>query len=73
MPIQASFLMLVVVGFLGSSRPALAETAGPSLYTAMAIVTGTDMRSRPAGFARCLREVLVKVSGNPALATWIRV
>ena len=25
------------------------------------------MRSRPAGFAHCLREVLVKVSGEPKL------
>jgi hypothetical protein len=25
------------------------------------------MRSRPAGFARCLREVLVKLTGDPAL------
>lgn len=37
------------------------------LYQAVAIVTGSDMRSRPAGFARCLREVLVKVSGEPRL------
>jgi uncharacterized protein len=37
------------------------------LYKATTIVTGTDMRSRPAGFARCLREVLVKVSGEPRL------
>jgi uncharacterized protein len=37
------------------------------LYQATAIVTGTDMRSRPTGFAQCLREVLVKVSGEPRL------
>jgi hypothetical protein len=36
-------------------------------YQAYAIVTGTDMRQRPWGFAQCLREVLVKVSGNPRL------
>ena len=37
------------------------------LYQAYAIVTGTDMRQRPWGFAQCLREVLVKVSGDPRL------
>ena len=37
------------------------------LYSADAIVTGTDMRQRPWGFAQCLREVLVKVSGDPRL------
>lgn len=39
---------------------------GP-MYQAYVIVTGTDMRERPRGFAQCLREVLVKVSGNPRL------
>ncbi len=39
----------------------------PALYQATAIVTGTDMRQRPVGFARCLTEVLVKVSGAPRL------
>jgi hypothetical protein len=38
-------------------------------YQATAIVTGYDMRSRPAGFAHCLREVLVKVSGEPRRST----
>jgi len=37
------------------------------LYRATVIVTGTDMRSRPGGFAACLREVLVKVAGEPRL------
>ena len=40
---------------------------GGGFYQAYAIVTGTDMRQRPWGFAQCLREVLVKVSGNPLL------
>ena len=31
------------------------------------IVTGTDMRQRPWGFAQTLREVLVKSSGDPRL------
>ena len=38
-----------------------------ALYTADAIVTGTDMRQRPWGFAQCLTEVLVKVAGDPTL------
>jgi hypothetical protein len=50
---------------------AVAETAHAedtgAFYQAYAIVTGTDMRQRPWGFAQCLREVLVKVSGDPRL------
>ncbi len=38
------------------------------LYEARTIVTGTDLRERPAGLLRCLRDVLVQVSGDPALA-----
>ena len=37
------------------------------MYGADAIVTGTDMRQRPWGFAQTLREVLVKLSGDPRL------
>lgn len=37
------------------------------MYQADAIVTGTDMRQRPWGFAQTLHEVLVKVSGDPRL------
>jgi hypothetical protein len=44
-----------------------------TLYEARVIVTGTDMRSRPWGFAQCLADVLVKVSGDPALAHDARV
>lgn len=40
---------------------------GGGFYQAYAIVTGTDMRQRPWGMAQCLREVLVKVSGDPRL------
>src|SRR5579872_4705345 len=39
----------------------------PALYQAYEIVTGTDMRQRPWGFAQTLREVLVKVSGDTRL------
>ena len=37
------------------------------MYEADAIVTGTDMRQRPWGFAQTLRDVLVRSSGNPRL------
>ncbi len=47
-------------------RAVEAEAVG-DLYKATVIVTGYDMRSRPQGFARALREVLVKLSGEPRL------
>lgn len=37
------------------------------IYRAYEIVTGTDMRQRPWGFAQTFREVLVKASGDPRL------
>lgn len=53
--------------------PARAQPIDPGLYQADTIVTGTDMRSRPSGFAECLRQVLVKVSGDPNLRDDLRV
>jgi uncharacterized protein len=61
----AAFLALVVGCPAGATR-AGAQSPG-DLYQAVAIVTGTDMRSRPIGFAKCFRDVLVKVSGEPRL------
>lgn len=55
------------------ATPAAARSLSPALYQATAIVTGTDMRERPRGFAECLTEVLVKLSGRPALARDPRV
>jgi uncharacterized protein len=58
------------VALSAAGLPAFAEElASPdgALYSAYAIVTGTDMRQRPWGMAQCLREVLVKVSGDPRL------
>jgi uncharacterized protein len=43
------------------------------MYRADAIVTGTDMRQRPWGFAQTFREVLVKVSGDPRLVDDARI
>src|ERR1700733_343054 len=38
-----------------------------AVYQADVIVTGTDMRQRPWGFAQTFRTVLVKSSGDPRL------
>jgi uncharacterized protein len=65
----ASALLLVALSMAlaaASARPGRAEDTR-DFYKATTIVTGTDMRSRPSGFAQCLREVLVKVSGQPRL------
>jgi len=58
------------LALLGAAIPVRAAEPAPdiaALYGADAIVTGTDMRQRPWGFAQCLKEVLVKVSGDPRL------
>ncbi|MHB8733277.1 MAG: DUF2066 domain-containing protein, partial [bacterium] len=60
---------------LGAILIAAAAAAGPpggaqpsdDLYQATVIVTGTDTRSRPIGFAQALRNVLVNVTGEPRL------
>ncbi len=36
-------------------------------YRATAIVTGTDMRQRLSGFADCLTQVLLKLTGQPSI------
>ena len=53
--------------FLGLGAGA-AAAADPALYRCTAIVTGQGEETRAAGFARCLREVLAKVSGDARLA-----
>lgn len=60
-------LLLVVAALPLAARSGRAQDVS-GLYQATAIVTGSDRRQRPIGFARCLREVLVKVSGEPRLA-----
>lgn len=52
---------------------ALLLLAGPAcaqsdLLACRVIVTGSDLRSRPEGLARCVRAVVVKVTGKPGLA-----
>ena len=65
--------MIFFVIFLAVRAPSARAQDAPDLYQSTAIVTGTDMRSRPTGFARCLRDVLVKVSGEPRLIKDARV
>jgi hypothetical protein len=60
-----SFGLGLALGLGGRAAAAPEDASG--FYQAYAIVTGTDMRQRPWGFAQCLREVLVKVSGDPRL------
>ncbi len=47
--------------------------AQPVIYRAQSYTTGTDERDRPAALARCVRDVLVQVSGDPALLNDPRV
>ena len=49
--------------------PAMAEEIAPdpAVYTCRVYVTGSDTRNRPAALEQCVRDVLVKLSGNPAL------
>jgi len=50
------------------ATPALAAPpVSPALYQATALVTGTDMRQRPLGFAETFTEVCIKLSGRPEL------
>jgi len=60
----ASFLVLAS---LAAIAPAGAQEADDPLYQSVVLVTGYDMRSRPTGFARALRNVLVNLSGDPRL------
>ena len=67
-------LPMLSAGAVLSAIAGSAAAEDPSdFYQAYAIVTGTDMRQRPWGMAQCLREVLVKVSGDPGLKDDARV
>src|SRR5579872_1013268 len=63
----------LVAGLLAVAASANPVASAPGLYEARAIVTGTDSRQRLEGFAHCLRDVLVKVSGDPALLDDARI
>ena len=59
-------LLLLLTG------PAVAQI-GPDLYHAETLVTGREMPGRMDGAAAGLRDVLVKLTGNPALLTDARI
>jgi hypothetical protein len=59
MALAATFVAAMV-------RPVSAELS-QYLYHSNVIVTGYDMRQRPWGFAQALREVIVKLTGEPRL------
>jgi hypothetical protein len=71
----ATLLIAAAIGAAVAAFPArpLSADSATDLYKATVIVTGYDMRSRPKGFAQCLREVLVKLSGEPRLGRDPRV
>jgi len=74
-PPLAPLLVAVSIGIAFGAVPARPASADgvTDLYKATVIVTGYDMRSRPKGFAQSLREVLVKLSGEPRLSRDARV
>ncbi|SDR40205.1 hypothetical protein SAMN05519103_02696 [Rhizobiales bacterium GAS113] len=67
--VLSPYAFLLLAGFLAGASGRAQESSKEmdGMYQATVIVTGTDMRSRPIGFSRALREVLVKVSGEPRL------
>jgi uncharacterized protein len=67
---KTAALVAGLVGFY--CAPALAFEP-VKIYQATELVTGIEMEQRQIGFARCLRDVIIKASGNPALATDPRV
>jgi hypothetical protein len=67
------FAIMIAMIVLAVRAPSARAQDARDLYQSTAIVTGTDMRSRPTGFAQCLRDVLVKVSGEPRLIKDARV
>ena len=60
-------LLVFLTALLASGIDAPVAATVENLYRAQAIVTGQTEKNRPAGFAQCLTDVLVKVSGDPRL------
>jgi hypothetical protein len=58
---------VILVVIAATARMASAETTIDDLYQAQTIVTGQGEANRLLGFVPCLRDVLVKVSGDPRL------
>jgi uncharacterized protein len=53
--------------------PAAGAATVENLYQAQTILTGQGEEGRPQGFAECLRDVLVKVSGDARLLNDVRI
>ncbi len=66
-------IALCTIVTLGRLVGEAAAQSRAGLYTAHALVTGEDERNRPLGFRLCFEDVLVKVSGDPGLASDNRV
>jgi uncharacterized protein len=64
---RVTALLMLAHGIVAAAAPPGWAQETSELYQATAIVTGSDTRYRSAGFAQCLRDVLVKVSGEPRL------
>jgi hypothetical protein len=60
-----SFLTRLVLSFLLAASAAAVGAAPPDRYTAEVPVTGADAAQRDEAIGRALREVVVKVSGDP--------
>jgi hypothetical protein len=60
-----NFIAILVAALICCSSAAAAED---NLYRAQTVVTGQDEPNRIIGFGACLEDVLIKVSGQPALA-----
>ncbi|MGH6916165.1 MAG: DUF2066 domain-containing protein, partial [Geminicoccaceae bacterium] len=62
--VSALLTCLVATVMLGCGA---AAASLDDLYQAQTIVTGQGEESRRVGFAECMQQVLVKVSGDPRL------
>lgn len=62
--------MLVALAMPGGGTAAASEA---KLYQAKAVISGTSEARRALGFALCLKDVLIKVSGDPRLLDDARV
>ena len=60
--------LLAAGAALLAPRAAVAAPSTKALYQARTIVTGQRAETRIPGLERCLREVLVRVSGDPRIA-----
>lgn len=67
-PRSGGRIVLAAILVLAAFGPGLAGSADKGLYRAVTVVTGTVEPERSRGFAACLRQVLTRLAGDPALA-----